>query len=188
MTRQPRDLEPRAATEPRLESVTALQPKDVGVSARMSRQRRRDTAPELRLRSELHRRGLRFRVETAVPGLPRRRADITFPRARIAVFVDGCFWHSCPEHATRPVSNAEWWSEKLARNVARDRETDERLTSDGWTVLRFWEHADPVSAADAIEAAWRDAVNRRRPQVKVVSSPTDSLGRESSRKGASGLC
>jgi DNA mismatch endonuclease (patch repair protein) len=154
----------------------------------MSRQRSRDTTPELRLRRELHRRGLRFKVEVAVPNLPRRRVDIVFPRAQIAVFVDGCFWHSCPEHATRPVSNAEWWSEKLARNVARDRDTDERLASAGWTVLRFWEHTDPVSAADAIEAAWRDAVNRQRPQVKVVSSPTDSLGGESSRKGASESC
>ncbi|WP_331956325.1 DNA mismatch endonuclease Vsr [Pengzhenrongella sp.] len=127
----------------------------------MSRQRRRDTAPELRLRRELHRRGLRFGVDRALPGLPRRRADIVFSRARIAVFVDGCFWHSCPEHATHPASNADWWCEKLARNVARDRETDERLTSADWTVLRFWEHADPVEAADAVEAMWRAVVDRR---------------------------
>lgn len=132
------------------------------VAARMSRQRRRDTAPELLLRRELHRRGLRFRVDHPIQGLPRRRADVVFTRARIAVFVDGCFWHGCPEHATRPVNNTEWWATKLARNVERDRDTDERLRTVGWTVLRFWEHADPVEAADVVEGAWRHAAIRWR--------------------------
>ncbi|WP_225755642.1 very short patch repair endonuclease [Actinotalea sp. Marseille-Q4924] len=120
----------------------------------MSRQARRDTAPEVLLRHDLHRRGLRFRVDHPLPGLPRRRADVLFPRARIAVFIDGCFWHACPDHGTQPVSNAAWWSAKLERNVARDRSTDAHLAAIGWTVLRIWEHEDPSMAADRVMVAW----------------------------------
>lgn len=109
------------------------------------------------LRRELHRRGLRFRVDHPLPGMPRRRADLVFTRAKIAVFVDGCFWHGCPEHATHPVANAAWWSEKLARNVERDRQTDEHLRGAGWTVLRIWEHEDPRVTAKSVETAWRIA-------------------------------
>lgn len=83
--------------------------------------------------------------------MPRRRADILFPRRRLAIFVDGCFWHSCPLHGTVPRTNNAWWATKLASNVARDRETDRRLFEAGWTVVRFWEHEDPVAAADLIE-------------------------------------
>jgi DNA mismatch endonuclease (patch repair protein) len=83
----------------------------------------------------------------------RRRADLVFPRHRVAVYVDGCFWHRCPDHATFPKNNAEWWAEKLAGNVARDRDTDARLTAAGWTVIRIWEHEDPVRAADRVQAA-----------------------------------
>lgn len=119
----------------------------------MSRQRRRDTAPEVALRRELHRRGLRFFVDRApLPGL-RRRADLVFPRRRIAVYVDGCFWHRCPVHATDPKNNSEWWAAKLAGNVARDRDTDARLTAAGWTVVRIWEHEDPLVAADRVQNA-----------------------------------
>jgi len=121
------------------------------VAARMSHQARRDTAPELALRRELHRRGLRFRVDQPLAGMPRRRADVLFTRARVAVFVDGCFWHSCPLHATSPTTNAEWWSKKLLRNVERDRDTDARLITAGWSVLRFWEHEEAIHAADAVE-------------------------------------
>nr|WP_182114027.1 DNA mismatch endonuclease Vsr [Actinotalea sp. JY-7876] len=123
----------------------------------MSRQRRRDTGPELLLRRALHRRGLRFRVDHALPGLPRRRADVLFTRARIVVFVDGCFWHGCPEHVTRPASNAAWWEAKLATNVQRDRDTDAHMRSIGWLVLRFWEHADMEQAADRVAHAWTNA-------------------------------
>ena len=120
---------------------------------RMSAQRRRDTAPELALRRELHRRGRRYRVDRApLPGL-RRRADLVFPTARVAVFVDGCFWHRCPVHATAPRHNARWWAEKLDANVARDRDTDAHLIAAGWTVVRVWEHEDVAAAADAVEAA-----------------------------------
>jgi DNA mismatch endonuclease (patch repair protein) len=121
----------------------------------MSRLGRRDTLPELALRSELHRRGLRFRVDRApLPGL-RSRADIVFGPARVAVYVDGCFWHSCPEHATKPKANAEWWEQKLKRNRERDAETNRVLRENGWEVVRIWEHEDPVVAADRVEVAVR---------------------------------
>lgn len=121
----------------------------------MSRQRSRDTQAEWSLRRLLHARGLRYRVDAVLPGLPRRRADILFVRQRVAVFVDGCFWHGCPEHKTAPKSNAAWWAIKLARNVERDRDTDTHLADIGWRVLRIWEHEDPECAADRVEAAVR---------------------------------
>lgn len=120
---------------------------DDATRLRMSRQARQDTTPERTLRSLLHRQGLRFRLhQRPVAGL-RRQADIVFRRARVAVFVDGCFWHSCPDHATSPKSNGAWWRDKLATNVRRDRDTDERLTEAGWVVVRVWEHEDPALAA-----------------------------------------
>ncbi|WP_084515096.1 very short patch repair endonuclease [Nocardia acidivorans] len=126
---------------------------DAATSARMSRQRRADTAPEMALRRELHRRGARFFVDRAPLPKMRRRADIVFPRRKVAVFVDGCFWHSCPVHATSPKNNGEFWTEKLAGNVARDRDTDARLAEAGWTVIRVWEHEAAESAADLVLAA-----------------------------------
>lgn len=128
---------------------------DARTSLRMSRQRSRDTEAEWSLRRILHARGLRYRVDAVLPGLPRRRADILFPRQKVAVFVDGCFWHGCPVHKTFPKSNAAWWAKKLARNVERDRETDAHLADLGWEVLRIWEHDDPDRAADRVEAAVR---------------------------------
>ncbi|MFD2792922.1 very short patch repair endonuclease [Promicromonospora vindobonensis] len=117
----------------------------------MSRQARRDTKPELLLRRELHSRGLRYRVDAPLPGMTRRRADILFTRRHLAIFVDGCFWHSCPEHGTSPANNGAWWSEKLRRNVERDRQTDAHLRALGWAVIRVWEHEDMSAAADRIE-------------------------------------
>jgi DNA mismatch endonuclease (patch repair protein) len=130
-------------------------PSSPGVSQRMSRARRRDTLPEVLIRQEAHRRGLRYRVDTVLPGMPRRRADIVFPRLRIAVFVDGCFWHSCPEHQSIPRANHEWWVAKLAKNTERDRDTDAHLRALGWTVLRFWEHEEPATVVDVIEHSVR---------------------------------
>jgi DNA mismatch endonuclease (patch repair protein) len=96
---------------------------------------------------------LRYRVDFApIAGL-RRRADVVFPRLRIAVFWDGCFWHGCPEHGSWPKQNAAWWREKIERNQRRDRETDRRLTDAGWLVLRFWEHEDPEAAASVVAEA-----------------------------------
>jgi DNA mismatch endonuclease (patch repair protein) len=130
-------------------------PSSPAVSARMSRARSEDTTPELELRSELHRRGLRFRVHRPLAFNRRRRADIVFPREQIAVFVDGCFWHSCPEHATRPKANAEFWRDKLERNRQRDTDTDRMLEQSGWCSLRIWEHERPSLAADRIETLIR---------------------------------
>jgi DNA mismatch endonuclease, patch repair protein len=116
----------------------------------MSRVGQRDTAPELALRSELHRRGFRFRVDRAPVADVRSRADLVFGPARVAVYVDGCFWHSCPEHATTPRSNAEFWEQKLERNRERDDETNRLLQERGWEVLRIWEHEDSAEAADRV--------------------------------------
>ncbi|PWU54783.1 very short patch repair endonuclease [Micromonospora sp. S4605] len=126
-------------------------PLDAATSARFGRMPRASTKPELALRRELHRRGLRFRVNP--PGLP-GRPDVAFTRARVAVFVDGCFWHRCPEHSTLPRNNREWWLAKLERNVVRDRAKDAALAELGWTVLHVWEHEAPDAAADRVEAEW----------------------------------
>lgn len=123
--------------------------------------KRRDTSTELAVRRELHSRGLRYRVDFApLPSL-RRRADIVFTRARIAVFIDGCFWHGCPIHGTAPKQNADYWGPKLAANVDRDRDTDRRLTNAGWFVIRVWEHEAAGDASDRIEVAVRGAIDSR---------------------------
>jgi DNA mismatch endonuclease, patch repair protein len=130
------------------------------LSRKMSRLARRDTAPELALRRTLHRRGLRFRVQVKVPGNRRRSMDIAFTRARLAVYVDGCFWHGCPAHHVPPGANRDWWAWKVERNRARDRDTDLELERAGWSVLRIWEHVPVEQAADQVESAWRRAVGR----------------------------
>lgn len=122
---------------------------------RMERQRRRNTSPERRLRSALHRRGLRFRLHRRVVPLTRREADIVFTTERVAVFVDGCFWHGCSEHGTAPRANAAFWRAKIRANQERDRDTDQRLARDGWQVVRVWEHEDPEAAAARISAVVR---------------------------------
>lgn len=110
----------------------------------------RDTRPEMALRRELHRRGLRYRVHAQPLPLLSRKADLVFPAARVAVFVDGCFWHRCPEHGNAPRANSLYWSAKLDRNVARDRHTEAALTAAGWHVIRVWEHEDCHDAADIV--------------------------------------
>ncbi|OII13092.1 hypothetical protein BIU97_04020 [Curtobacterium sp. MCBA15_009] len=117
----------------------------------MARFRSRDTAPELALRRELHRRGRRFFVDRAVSRRCRVRPDLVFPRARVAVFVDGCFWHYCDEHAHLPKANAELWRTKLQGNRRRDLRNEAVLVSEGWRVLRFWEHEDMAGVADRVE-------------------------------------
>lgn len=128
-----------------------------GIRSRMQLQRERDTAPEVRLRRELHARGLRYRLDQpVVPGTKQRRVDIVFPKAKVAVFVDGCFWHGCPDHGVRRHEiNAWYWPHKIAGNQRRDADTDQRLQGAGWKVIRIWEHEDVARAARRVERAVR---------------------------------
>lgn len=152
-------------TQPR---ASTMRPStDAATAVRMSRQARKDTAPEILLRRELHRRGLRYRIEYPLPGMRRRRADIAFTRAKVAVFVDGCFWHACPQHATSPANNREWWADKLRRNVERDRETDAHLEGLGWAVVRVWEHESTVDAADRVAAVLAGRAGRQPNPVRA---------------------
>lgn len=118
---------------------------------RMSKVRQKSTAPELALRKELFRLGLRFRIDRVVLNKPRRVADIVFPKQKIAIFVDGCFWHGCPTHATWPKNNAEFWRKKIESNVARDIDTNARLEGLGWSVFRIWAHESATEAAQRIQ-------------------------------------
>lgn len=120
------------------------------VRASMRSNKHRDTKPELALRRAVHSLGLRYRVAARpIAGL-RRTADLVFPRIRVAVFMDGCFWHGCPEHHSLAKTNSAYWAEKLRRNRERDEETDCLLREAGWTVIRIWEHEDPVEAAGRV--------------------------------------
>ncbi|MFF4830721.1 very short patch repair endonuclease [Streptomyces sp. NPDC001315] len=132
--------------------MNSMTPSSPGVSSRMSKQLSKNTGVELAVRRLLHAAGMRYRVEYPVPGMPRRRIDVAFPRAKVAVLIDGCFWHGCPQHATQPKANADWWRHKLDRNMARDRETTEHLLAAGWTVLRFWEHMPAEEVAATVHA------------------------------------
>lgn len=122
----------------------------------------RDTAPELAIRKRLFRMGFRYRVARCpVPGL-RRKADMVFLSLKVAVFVDGCFWHGCPQHATWPKANGEYWRRKILRNRERDSDTDRCLTDAGWLPVRVWEHEDPEQAARRIA----NVVRQRRAQAR----------------------
>ena len=127
--------------------------KDAATRLRMTRTRQRDNAFELLLRSALHGLGLRFRLHQRILVGSTRTADIVFSRARLAIFLDGCFWHGCPVHASWPKTNANWWRNKIEANRRRDRDTDERLTADGWLVLRIWEHENLEEAVVRVEVA-----------------------------------
>lgn len=119
----------------------------------------RDTRPELALRSAVHARGMRYRVNIRPVPNVRRTADLVFPGRRVAVFLDGCFWHGCPEHYRPASKNSEFWTSKVADTRRRDADTDERLAAEGWTVIRIWEHEDPAHGADRVCAAVRDSNN-----------------------------
>lgn len=121
----------------------------------MQGNRARDTRPEVAVRSALHRSGLRFRKHTRPLTDLRCIADVIFPRHRVAVFVDGCFWHACPLHGRTPEGNKQYWSAKIARNVARDRRNDRLLAEAGWMVIRVWEHQDPAEAVVEVQRAIR---------------------------------
>jgi DNA mismatch endonuclease (patch repair protein) len=121
----------------------------------------RDTVPEKALRSAVHALGLRYRVNTRPLRDLRRTADLVFSRAKVAVFLDGCFWHGCPMHHTKAVTNASYWATKVARNIERDAETDRRLSEAGWLSVRVWEHEDPLQAAQKIALLLRDRARIR---------------------------
>lgn len=126
------------------------------MTAIMRGNRKKDTRPEVGLRSALHGRGLRFRKDFPIPtGEGVVRVDIAFPRQRLVVFVDGCFWHSCPDHGNAPRANAAYWRIKLSRNVARDRAQEAALADLGWRVMRVWEHVSSHDAADDVADALR---------------------------------
>lgn len=130
--------------------MSHIQPSSPEASRRMAKVRQKGTEAEIKLRRELYRSGLRYRVDYLVLKRPRRVADVAFPKLRIAVFVDGCFWHGCPEHATWPKRNADFWRQKIETNRARDADTDARLQAIDWMVLRIWEHESPVAAAETV--------------------------------------
>ncbi|MFF5991929.1 very short patch repair endonuclease [Prauserella flavalba] len=123
--------------------------------------RGRDTEPERRLRALLHARGLRYRVSARpLPNL-RRTADIVFPKARVAVFVDGCYWHGCPQHHRPATKNSNFWRTKIAENKRRDAETNRALAAEAWTVLRFWEHEDALTVAESVI----EVINNKTPKL-----------------------
>lgn len=138
-------------------------------SEQMARVRSRNTGPEVALRSALHRAGLRFALRSGLPGSP----DVAFVRQRVAVFVDGCFWHGCQRHYTRPVANASFWSQKLRRNVERDRRADADLALLGWSVVRIWEH-DVLKSLDVTVARVQRILRRREASA---ASPSRRRGR-----------
>jgi DNA mismatch endonuclease (patch repair protein) len=127
------------------------------VSMQMSRMPRSSSKPEMALRRLLHAKGLRFRVNVkGLPGTP----DVVLTRARIAVFVDGCFWHGCPEHCVLPKNNREWWSAKFKGNAERDRRKDAELVAAGWLPLHFWEHDSVGDVAETVAELWRQRTGR----------------------------
>lgn len=145
------------------------EPKDSAATKIGQANRRTDTKPELRLRSALHRRGFRFRKDFLLRvGDTRVRPDLVFTRWRVAVFVDGCFWHGCPEHQHVPKRNRDYWVPKLAANVERDRRVDAALGSEDWQVVRIWEHTDLESAVASVEAA----VESQRAPISVSPDAT----------------
>ena len=138
-------LAPMAGTVPSWASSPA-------VRASMQGNKSRDTSPELAVRRAAHALGLRYRVATRPIKTLRRTADLVFTKRKIAVFIDGCFWHGCPTHHSVAKTNADYWATKVLKNRTRDVDTNETLTAEGWTVLRFWEHEDPLTVAQNIAA------------------------------------
>ena len=143
------------------------QPQDTSVSKRMQANRRSDTRPERAVRSALHARGLRFRKDFSIKAGQRLvRPDVVFTRARVAVFVDGCYWHSCPKHGTSPQRNSGYWASKLRLNVDRDRAVNAALLQAGWRVIRVWEHEASSDVAERVALTLEPPrQSRRRPSV-----------------------
>lgn len=136
--------------------MSRISPSSHEASRRMARVRQKGTDVELALRRALHAKGLRYRLHVPLLSKPRRVPDIVFPRRKVAVFVDGCFWHGCPQHASWPKSNAQFWRDKIETNMARDADTDRRLHELGWRVVRVWAHEAADEAAKRIETIVRN--------------------------------
>lgn len=136
-------------------------PSSLAAHNRMVAQRQRDTEAELHVRRILFRKGMRYRVDYPVLHKPLRRADIAFMGVKVAVFIDGCFWHGCPVHGTRAKANAAFWDDKISTNQKRDKDTNNRLKEQGWSVIRIWEHEDPEKAAKKIEKEVRQRRGRK---------------------------
>ncbi|MGI5449943.1 very short patch repair endonuclease [Streptomyces sp. CA-243310] len=153
------------------------------VRARMSRQKSKDTRIEVALRKALHASGLRFRVHGRPVKGVRREADIVFGPARVAVFVDGCFWHGCPDHATWPRRNAEFWRAKIEGNRARDQDTDARLAEAGWLAVRVWEHEPPAESAVRVA----EVVARRKAERAARAAARTAARAEAARTAVGGV-
>jgi DNA mismatch endonuclease, patch repair protein len=159
-------------------------PSSAGRSANMRANRRTDTKPELALRRALHRQGYRFRKDYRLDLTDgkRVRPDIAFTARRVAVFVDGCFWHACPEHGSKPSANVWYWEPKLRRNVERDRAADAALAAAGWNVVRVWEHESLEAAVTVVLAALATSgprAPRRNPATRspVINQPGEQVRR-----------
>lgn len=135
--------------------------------------RRRDTTPELAVRRLLHAMGLRYRVDYSLPFDRRRKADVVFPRQRVAVFIDGCFWHGCPQHYIAPKAHGDYWRSKVEGNRHRDSQTTSLLEERGWQVLRFWEHDSAAATAATIADAVRTAAGRTGTPGSENPGPSD---------------
>jgi DNA mismatch endonuclease, patch repair protein len=156
----PRLRAERKHSEPLRRRLPYPIPTSPAATAKMRANPRRDTRPELRLRSRLHALGLRFRKDHRLDvGEVRVRPDVVFSRLRVAVFIDGCFWHCCPQHGGQPKSNRAYWLPKLRKNIERDREVDRALAAGGWRVVRIWEHVPTDHAAQIVQAALRDVAH-----------------------------
>lgn len=156
MDRTADNLEPDTSSVERQPPTEIVSWASTEASRRTMRSNRsRDTGFERRVRSELHGRGLRYRVNHRPVASIRRTADVVFSKARVAVMLDGCFWHGCPDHFVLPKTNADWWEAKFARNRERDAETSQLLNEAGWMVVRFWEHESTEDIADTIEGLVR---------------------------------
>lgn len=131
----------------------------VGTRRSMVGNKARDTKPELAVRRLLHARGFRYRVNARPVAELRRTADILFTRQRIAIFIDGCYWHGCPRHYTAPRANGEFWANKVRRNQERDAETNALVEAAGWTVMRFWSHVPPLEVCEEVIARVRGAAS-----------------------------
>ena len=149
----------------------------VGARQRFVLQKRRDTRCEMRVRQFLHRAGLRYRVDCQPEASVPRKADIVFRTAKVAVFIDGCFWHKCPVHWKAPTTHAQWWTNKVEANARRDEETTRLLERAGWLVIRAWEHEDPRLVADNV----LEAVAKRHPRASELCF-TAGLGPDGRRR------